>query len=1167
METISAFSTNIEYEQWLGDNWELVLDYVKENEVAIRELPLSARAFNILRMNNITHMSQIVTQTPYAISHLSQMGKMEADEVLGFRRQYLKTHKNNIVAFVTTQKNNSLSSDEKFTTAAEENTPESKNVDEDYATLSAEDKSKARDRAKAKRLLSHPATKAKLVALLQDKNCWIRSMNFSVRAYNGLTGAGITDMLTVIDRYPDGFEQIHALGSKSVKEICHIVEEYVAEYLDEIDSAVKQNVVEADTQLPAQAGAPSQETIHRAAIGILGTPEKRTNITQTLIAREMPIDTLGLSVRSYNALRRARIEYVHQALALYPDRFVELRNLGKKSVDEICYALEKTVITIEKEFSDDSEDTPESVDDKADGLGLDVSQEEVATDYTLLQLLEHPAFRKKAKQCLKEIDIPIDAMGFGVRATNALKKANIFTFSAILLFYPDNIGSLKNLGSKTITEIQERVEHYLEKLQPIVAAYCGNDADAMYADSYITEAVLHCFDNIGFNGLSFQQMRAAVPEAVKESRIKKCIGGLIAEKKLEYVDYRCYRVYPSVFDVLQGSLLPEEDKAILRQRMAGITLEAIAAERGVTRERIRQIVNKKLDKLREYAVNTYGVHYFDEDFYTYLYEHYDVEKELWFNYLGVSEKAFGYLVNTYAKGKVKIELALSDPDVNLILKFKIREYLNRNKIMIDGILMDGRRSVIEDYAMAKLCRNELSYDEFVDLYNGLLQKNGIAFNEKLYYTEEVRRTRANRLADSMCCLWKQGERLRFYNIEAQDYTELLETLNLESFQNIEISTLKFLNDYPAVMEKYDIRDQYELHNLLKKIVVPETCHRIHFGRQPMIHFGEFDRDKAIYEIIEAFSPITADDLAEYVHSEYGYTKEIAIAGYFQPFMQYYHQGVFSVTFKRIPDDRVCVLKENLPGEFYYISEIKDIYADLFPGADEEEINHRSLKGIGYTVLGKYVLWGFDTAEEFFRHVLLRDDVFSVTPLNKRYGNIQTYQQMLLDTKRNMDILLFEGDQYIQFRRLAKLGVTKEDLANYCQMVFETVEDETYFTARSLQNVVSSKLDDLGFDELFYGALLSASGLFGYVRSYGSFILYKGQNTRYVSKDSFIVSRLSTYDSVELDDFIADCKERYGVSITDRYDVTGALSGTDFYYDNIMGKIYRNKSIYYAEFDE
>jgi hypothetical protein len=516
---------------------------------------------------------------------------------------------------------------------------------------------------------------------------------------------------------------------------------------------------------------------------------------------------------------------------------------------------------------------------------------------------------------------------------------------------------------------------------------------------------------------------------------------------------------------------------------------------------------------------------------------------------------------------VKIESALSDPDVNLILKFKIREYLNRNKIMIDGMLIDAQRAAIEDYALAKLCRDEMSYDEFVDLYNNLLRENGVAFSEKLYNTDEVRRTRTNRWAESRLCLWKQGERLRFYNIDAQDYTELLETLNLEGFQDTEISTLKFFNDYPAVMEKYDIRDQYELHNLLKKIVDPTTCHDISFNRQPMIRFGEFDREKAIYEIIEAFSPITADDLAEYVHSEYGYTKEIAMAGYFQPFMHYYHQGVFSVTFKRIPDERITMLLENLPGEFYYIAEIKEVYKKLFPGADEEEINHRSLKGIGYTVLGKYALRGYDTAEEFFKAVLLRDDVFSITPLNKRYGSIQMYQQVLLETKRNMDILLFDGDQYIQFRKLAKMGITKEYLMNYCRQVYDAVKDESYFTPRAIREAVPSKLDDFGFDDLFYGALLSASGLFIYVRGCGTFILYKGNNAQFVSKDAFFISLLHAYESVELSDFIDDCSEQYGVTITDRYDVTRAIAGTEFYYDSIMGKIYRNKSYYYSEFDE
>ena len=56
--------------------------------------------------------------------------------------------------------------------------------------------------------------------------------------------------------------------------------------------------------------------------------------------------------------------------------------------------------------------------------------------------------------------------------------------------------------------------------------------------------------------------------------------------------------------------------------------------------------------------------------------------------------------------------------------------------MIDGMLIDAQKAVIEDYALAKLCRDEMSYDEFVDLYNNLLRENGVAFSEKLFFTDE-----------------------------------------------------------------------------------------------------------------------------------------------------------------------------------------------------------------------------------------------------------------------------------------------------------------------------------------------------------------------------------------------------------------------------------------------
>jgi hypothetical protein len=420
----------------------------------------------------------------------------------------------------------------------------------------------------------------------------------------------------------------------------------------------------------------------------------------------------------------------------------------------------------------------------------------------------------------------------------------------------------------------------------------------------------------------------------------------------------------------------------------------------------------------------------------------------------------------------------------------------------------------------------------------------------------------------MYCLWKQGEKLRYYDIAGHDYGELLETISLESFVDIEISTLKFFNDYPDVMAKYDIRDQYELHNLLKKVVDCSKYNDMSIHRQPMIQFGTFDRTQALYDLIVAFSPITSDELAEYVFSEYGYDKATAQTTYFQPLSKYFHQGVYSVEFKRIPYDRIETLKAELPEEFYYISEIKALYKKLFENADIEEINPRSLKALGYTVFTSYVLKTYSTSDAYFRDVLNAKDVFSLKELNKKYGNLGAYTSALYDMRRNYDILIFEEGQCINFRRIEKLGITKDDIKKYCDEVYNLIDENQYFTIHSLQELeITTKLESLGFDEIFLAGILAMSTRFLYTQIFGNLVLYKGEGVSGISKKSFILSLLSNYDDVDIDQFKDDCLDIFGIKIPDRYEITNAIADTNYYYDEIMDKVYRNKNVYYSEFED
>ena len=53
------------------------------------------------------------------------------------------------------------------------------------------------------------------------------------------------------------------------------------------------------------------------------------------------IGEIGLSVRSYNALRRAGIETVGQLLECNEESLLQIRNLGRKSIDEILLKMEE----------------------------------------------------------------------------------------------------------------------------------------------------------------------------------------------------------------------------------------------------------------------------------------------------------------------------------------------------------------------------------------------------------------------------------------------------------------------------------------------------------------------------------------------------------------------------------------------------------------------------------------------------------------------------------------------------------------------------------------------------------------------------------------------------------------------------------------------------------
>ena len=55
----------------------------------------------------------------------------------------------------------------------------------------------------------------------------------------------------------------------------------------------------------------------------------------------VPIEALGLSCRAYNCLMRTKIDTVQKLFEFGTERLLGIRNLGRKSADEIIAAMQK----------------------------------------------------------------------------------------------------------------------------------------------------------------------------------------------------------------------------------------------------------------------------------------------------------------------------------------------------------------------------------------------------------------------------------------------------------------------------------------------------------------------------------------------------------------------------------------------------------------------------------------------------------------------------------------------------------------------------------------------------------------------------------------------------------------------------------------------------------
>lgn len=878
------------------------------------------------------------------------------------------------------------------------------------------------------------------------------------------------------------------------------------------------------------------------------------------VIKDKPIEDLNLSVRAYNVLIREGLHNISDFIGINTVTLMNFRNMGVGTVNELLLKL--------KQFEEG-----------------DFGEDETATDDVII------AFKWHNKIAW---DISFDSVPLSVRSRNRMDVMQVKYARQFLAL--ENVSNISGLGQKSINELVELKKQFIcnsirgteEERQYILELFMGakTKLQCLYTarnEEYLDSAILGSIFDLRADERSLQSLLLSMKALpVFKELIEKKVTAIIKESLFDgvtivqiaqaigfdgddvaiknaidqtilngaaYKEYdKFYFIYPSIMDAI--NVLTSKEAEIMARRLNGETLEAIAGVYDFTKERIRQIIEKSYEKLFVKNKHADIIDNVKEDKYKYFFETYSLEQDDFCEMTSEAEYVWNYLTVRYDNGADELSKALSDEKLPLHLRYGIQRFLNKDFLVIGNQRIPLNRFALKEYVLSTYCLEETYFDEFIKLYNDFLEEHKLADNKKLQL-EGNYRALENSLLRSRKILWKQNRRLRYYNIDEMDFSELLQTLNLKRYRNIELSAEKFFKDYSELMKSYDLRDEYELHNLLRKVYSEDEY--INFSRNPTIRFGEFSRAKAVFDAICLLSPISSDDLAAFLSEEYGFKPEFIKSNWLPEVNLYYNNGIFSVKNDELPKEDFHALRSALTEDFYFIDDVREVYKSVAKSYDEALLSAYNFKRLGFTPYCNYIVRSTMTAEAYFRRCLTTDDVINLSEISSRFSGMGTYYACLMELKDTCEIIEFEPDKYVNVRRIKRQGVTDANIDGFRNEVFDSVHANEYFTLKMLfDGGIVKKFSALDYGDLFYASLLRGDNRFSFRRMKNGVVFIKG-DIKFSRKDFFeyIFEKKDNLSVTELQNYI---ENYYGISIP-REDIFKTVSdSTLLNYDPITGMI-------------
>lgn len=538
--------------------------------------------------------------------------------------------------------------------------------------------------------------------------------------------------------------------------------------------------------------------------------------------------------------------------------------------------------------------------------------------------------------------------------------------------------------------------------------------------------------------------------------IDKCLEELINLGKIKMENNIFSNKFPALSERLENIKDPKRYDMVVK-KLSGMTLEQIGQDYGLTRERIRQIFSKEIAKIK----------YVDEDKYADNFKKYDFDEKFFCTFYNENKQVYNYLKERYQSGDLEVyemlELEnLTSEQIEMIRKkynliFYNDEYIAATKV---SILI----------AILKKNEDKLTFEEIINIYNEIIENNKLelaTISQKDYHNIDSALERNHQVLNSF------GNAYRYYNWKNLDSEEIEELKKLFEIESGVYSAELFFKDNPLLMKKLDIRDEYELHNLFRK-VLGNFNEKIVYGRMPDIFIDCNDKLAFIDEKIQELSPITLDEFAEYIYQNYGHKVNTMKAYVLSNFNKYIstrnYVNQINVDCPLFTEEQYQIMKEFLKDDIYSNITIKQVLTDEFNVNDFKLLNNLNFSKLGYKVRGNYIMKSsIGSLETYLREKVLNQDYYEVSSELKKIGS--TYSSYIYRLIYDKILFKIDEDRYITISKLNKMGIFKNDIEEFIENIKKIIPENKYFNLYVLTVDFKNKMFEFDFPNCLYENLI------------------------------------------------------------------------------------------------